>query len=148
MATVLLDSGPVGLLTHPHNPPPVVACRHWVARLQVAGWRVILPEIVDYEICRELLLRGSTVGINHLDWLAGQLEYLPLTSAAMRQAAEFWAAARKAGTPTAGPQELDGDVILAAQAVTLGDPNFMIATSNVGHLGRFVPAELWQNIVP
>jgi hypothetical protein len=119
-----------------------------VARLQVAGWRVILPEIVDYEICRELLLRGSTVGINHLDWLAGQLEYLPLTSAAMRQAAEFWAAARKAGTPTAGPQELDGDVILAAQAVTLGDPNFMIATSNVGHLGRFVPAELWQNIVP
>jgi hypothetical protein len=148
MTTVLLDSGPVGLLTHPHNPPPVVACRQWVARLQVAGWRVILPEIVDYEIRRELLFRGSTVGINHLDWLAGQLEYLPLTTAAMRQAAEFWAAARTMGTPTAGPQELDGDVILAAQAVTLGDPNFMIATSNVGHLGRFVTAELWQNIVP
>ena len=65
-----------------------------------------------------------------------------------RKAAEFWAAARKAGTPTAGPQELDGDVILAAQAVTLGDASFVVATSNVGHLARFVPAELWQNIIP
>jgi predicted nucleic acid-binding protein len=148
MATVLLNSGPVGLLTHPHNPPPVVACRQWVARLQAAGWRVILPEITDYEIRRELLLRGSTVGINHLDWLAGQLEYLPLTTAAMRQAAEFWAAARKAGAPTAGPHELDGDAILAAQAVTLGEPQFVVATSNVGHLARFVPADLWQNGIP
>lgn len=148
MATVLLDSGPVGLLTHPYNPPPVVACRRWVARLQAAGWRVILPEITDYEIRRELLLRGSRVGINHLDWLAGQLDYLALTTAAMRQAAEFWAAARKAGTPTAGPQELDGDVILAAQAITLGDPSFVVATANVGHLALFVPADLWQNIVP
>jgi hypothetical protein len=148
MATVLLDSGPVGLLTHPHNPPPVVACRQWVARLQVAGWRVVLPEITDYEIRRELLLRGSTVGINHLDWLAGQLEYLPLTTAAMRRAAEFWAAVRKAGNPTAGPQELDGDVILAAQAITLGDPNLVVATANVGHLSRSVTAELWQNVVP
>ena len=146
MATVLLDSGPVGLLTHPHNPPPVVACRQWVARLQVAGWRVILPEITDYEVRRELLLRGSAVGINHLDWLAGQLEYLALTTDAMRRAAEMWAAARTAGTPTAGPQELDGDVILAAQAVTLGDPAVLVATSNVGHLARFVPADLWQNI--
>jgi len=140
MATVLLDAGPVGILTHPHNPPHVVACRHWVANLQVAGWRVILPEIADYEIRRELLLRGSATGIAHLDWLGGQLEYLALTTAA--------AATRLAGTPTAGAGELDGDVILAAQATTLGDPGVMVATANVGHLARFVSAELWQKITP
>jgi hypothetical protein len=39
-------------------------------------------------------------------------------------------------------------MILAAQALTLGAPAVDIATSNVGHLSRFVPAELWQNITP
>ena len=148
MATLLLDTGPVGILSHPHNPPHVIACRRWVASLQVAGWRVILPEISDYEVRRELLLQGSSSGIAYLDWLGNQLDYLPLTTVAMRKAAEFWAATRRVGAPTAGPNKLDGDVILAAQAVTFGDPNVIVATANVGHLSRFVAAELWQNIVP
>lgn len=148
MATVLLDSGPVGILCHPHNPPPVLACRRWVANLQTAGWRVILPEIVDYEVRRELLLRNSATGIANLDWLIGQLDYLPLTTDAMRKAAELWAIARQIGTPTASPHELDSDVILAAQALLLGDPTAIVATGNVGHLSRFVMAELWQNVVP
>ncbi len=39
-------------------------------------------------------------------------------------------------------------MILAAQAVTLGAADAVIATTNVGHLSRFAPAELWQNISP
>jgi hypothetical protein len=39
-------------------------------------------------------------------------------------------------------------MILAAQAVTLNVADFAIATTNVGHLSRFVPADLWQNITP
>ena len=83
-----------------------------------------------------------------LDRLATQFVYLSLTTAVMRQAAEFWAAVRQAGLPTAGPQDLDADVILAAQAVSLGDPNVIVATTNLGHLRRFVAADLWTNIVP
>jgi hypothetical protein len=37
-------------------------------------------------------------------------------------------------------------MILAAQAVMLGAPDFVIATTNPKHLSRFVPADLWQNI--
>jgi hypothetical protein len=37
-------------------------------------------------------------------------------------------------------------MILAAQAVSLGLPQAVIATTNVGHLSRFVQADLWQNI--
>jgi hypothetical protein len=37
-------------------------------------------------------------------------------------------------------------MILAAQAVTLGKPNVVVATTNVGHLTRFVDADLWNNI--
>jgi predicted nucleic acid-binding protein len=83
-----------------------------------------------------------------LDRLAGLLEYLPITTAAMRQAAKFWAQARQQGRPTAGDQALDGDVILAAQAVTLGVADVVVATTNVAHLSRFVSAETWQSIRP
>jgi len=74
------------------------------------------------------------------------MRYLPLTTAAMRQAAAFWAEARNARRQTADDKALDGDVILAAQAVTLPVPGAVIATTNVGHLGRYAPAEVWRNI--
>jgi hypothetical protein len=148
VSAVVLDASPLGILANPRNPPHVVACRQWVAALQMAGWRVVLPEIADYEVRRELILHNSVSGLAHLDWLGNQLEYLPLTTAAMRLAAEFWATARQGGVPTAGPAELDADVILAAQAATLGEPGVIVATANLGHLTRFVSAELWPNIIP
>jgi hypothetical protein len=51
---------------------------------------------------------------------------------------------------TADPKELDCDVLIAAQALDLGVPtsDLIIATMNVGHLSRFVTAELWTNITP
>jgi len=64
----------------------------------------------------------------------------------MRQAALLWAQARQQGQPTAGDKTIDGDIILVAQAVTLDIPDVVIATTNVGHLSRFVAADLWQNI--
>jgi predicted nucleic acid-binding protein len=106
----------------------------------------MLPEIADYEIRRELLRANKTKGIERLDALGRLLEYLPLTSAAMRQAARFWADARQQGQPTAGDKTIDGDMILAGQAATAGAGNLVIATTNVGHLARFASADLWQNI--
>ena len=73
--------------------------------------------------------------------MATLAEYLPLTTAAMRKAAELWAIARQTGRPTAGDKNIDADVILAAQAIALGEPNTVIATTNVSHLSRFVAAE-------
>jgi hypothetical protein len=52
------------------------------------------------------------------------------------------------GQPTAGDKTIDGDMILVAQAITLGVPDIVIATTNVGHLSRFIAAELWQNVAP
>ncbi len=81
-----------------------------------------------------------------LDELAKCLEYLPITTALMRQSAQLWAQARQQGQPTAGDKTIDGDMILVAQAMTLAVPDIVIATTNVGHLSRFIAAELWQNI--
>jgi predicted nucleic acid-binding protein len=107
-----------------------------------------MPEIADYEVRRELLRANKIKGVNRLDALGKFLEYLPLTTVAMRQAAKLWAQARQQGQPTAGDKTIDGDMILVAQAMTIETPDIVIATTNVGHLSRFITAELWQNIPP
>jgi predicted nucleic acid-binding protein len=143
---VLLDSGPIGLITNPNQSPASIACTNWLQTISTVGIRVIIPEITDYEVRRELLRSNKVKGIKRLDELIELVEYLPITTAAMRQAAIFWAQARQQGQPTAGGKTIDGDMILAAQAMTLNVADVVIATTNVGHLSRFVRADLWQNI--
>jgi predicted nucleic acid-binding protein len=120
--------------------------------LLTSGVRVIVPEIADYEVRRELTRSKATAGIRRLDQLVlpGGLEYDPLTTAAMRRAAKLWAEVRWRGMPTASDPSLDADCILAAQALLAGGPadDVIIATTNVGHLSRFmsVTAQLWDTI--
>ncbi len=75
---------------------------------------------------------------------------LPITRPAILKAAEFWSLLRNEGKGTADPKELDGDAILAAQAVTTAQPGdkVIVATTNPGHLNRFpgVTAEPWEYI--
>jgi hypothetical protein len=113
-----------------------------------AGDHVLIPEIADYEVRRELLRPRNLASLTRLDDFKRRLGYLAITTEAMLQAAAFWAEARRQGRPTADVHALDGDVILAAQASLLardGD-EVIIATTNVGHLARFVDARLWEEI--
>ena len=143
---VFLDAGPIGLVTNPKLSPESTLCTRWLQALIISDTRVIIPEIADYEVRRELLRANKVRGIARLDELANLVEYLPITTAAMRQAAMFWAQARQQGQPTAGDKTIDSDMILAAQATTLDVVDVVIATTNVGHLSRFAPADLWRNI--
>ena len=47
------------------------------------------------------------------------------------------------GRPTAGDERLDADVILAAQALSVGGT---VATTNIKHLSHYVPVEDWSNL--
>ena len=145
--TILLDSGPLGLITNPRASPPAAACGQWVVNAISAGAAVVVPEIADYEVRRELIRARRTAGIARLDAFIGQVEFLPIETAAMRQAAAFWAEARQQGRPTAPDPALDGDVIPAAQAATLDRTDVIVATTNPKHLSRYVVAELWIDIV-
>lgn len=150
--TVILDATPLGLLTQRRGVAQADDCRRWLASLRAAGYRVAVPEISDYEVRRELLRARKAAGVERLDaFLAARpRDYLPLSTAAMRAAAQLWAEARQHGWPTSANDALDGDVILAAQAMTPwdGPDSILIATANVGHLSRFAPAELWESIQP
>ncbi len=142
---VLLDAGPLGQLSHPRKNHEI---QFWLRRLLHAGVDVVVPEIADYEVRRELRRIGSIRGIERLDLLACLARYLPITTAAMREAAELWAQARREGLPTADPKALDGDVILAAQAIVLRGSGYapVVATDNVGHLSRYCSAKMWTEI--
>lgn len=111
---------------------------------------IYVPEVTDYEIRRELLRVGATAGLRRLDRLTAAARYIPISTPAMRLAAQLWAQARSRGIVTADPHALDGDVILCAQALALVLPSgsWVIATSNVAHLSHYAPAEIWQNIMP
>ncbi len=148
LRAVILDTGPLGLLSNPRVSDRGRACHRWVRGLVAVGVSVYIPEITDYEVRRELHLARLTDSLAVLDGLTGSLDYLPLDTAMMRHAAELWAEARHRGRPTADRHALDGDVILAAQALSLGLPSseFVVATGNAGHLAQFVPAQDWPEI--
>jgi predicted nucleic acid-binding protein len=140
---VLLDAGPLGMISHPRASGDIV---EWLATLVAAGVEVLIPEVADYEVRRELLRTGRGRGIERLDILKVSLGFVPITSEAMLRAAAFWADARRRGRPTASDQSLDADAILAGQAATLNRSQVIVASSNPKHIARFVPAQRWQDI--
>ncbi len=145
---VLLDSTPVGLITNPKATPLAVECQQWLRSLLDRGYSVVLPEIIDYEVRRELLRVNRVNSIRRLDLLKSEIIYLPITTEVMLKAAQMWAQVRQQGKPTADNKALDGDVILAAQAILIGSDEHrsIVATSNPKHLSLFVDARDWQDI--
>lgn len=162
LSAVFLDEGPLSWVTQkPGETPDFDACRAWALGLASAGVRLCVAEVTDYELRRELVrqeerrfdlgqpLRGS---VERLDAFINAIEYVPITTQAMRRAAVFWGQLRNAGQPTASDKALDGDVILGAQihvfarSEGLRLSEIRVATTNVKHIERLVQADLWGNI--
>ena len=148
LRVVVLDSGPLGLVTNPRGTEASTRCNSWLEGLLARGVNIVVPEIADYEVRRELIRANKLNGLRRLDALNRALTYVPITTDAMLLAAELWAVARQEGKPTADERALDGDVILTAQTRLLGVPrdDVIVATVNVGHIARFVQADRWQRI--
>ncbi len=146
---VLLDSGPLGQVVHPKRGSKITK---WLKMLQEQSYKLRVPEIADYEVRRELLRLKRNKSINRLNQLA-RYNLIPLDTDTMRTAAELWANIRTEGQPTASDDSLDGDVILAAQAI-LQLSNFdevVVVTTNLNHISRFESAGIqvqdWQQIL-
>lgn len=145
---IVLDSGPLGMVTNPKAKGLPLACQQWLKFLLQRGERIVIPEIADYEVRRELLRANLLKSLRRLDSLKQVLEYSAIETETMLLAAKLWAEARQSGQPTADPKALDGDVILAAQANLLSNEmtDVVVATTNVAHLSRFTTAANWQTI--
>lgn len=143
---VVLDAGPLGLLANPRYGPGHEV-HQWARRLLGAGHDLVVPAVSDYEVRRELVRAGLDRARLRLDALVEALGYLPVSASMWHAAAELWADARRQGRPTAADAALDGDVLLAAQALALADEDdVVVATTNPRHLERYVPAALWSEV--
>jgi predicted nucleic acid-binding protein len=145
---ILLDTGPLGLVTHPKGSNESDECNRWLRAQITKGTRVLVPGISDYELRREMIQIGSARGVDKLDALKNTIGFAPINTDVMNQAAEFWARARKMGKPTAADKALDGDMILSAHAAVIASQGHqvIIATTNVKHLELFTDARLWRDI--
>jgi predicted nucleic acid-binding protein len=146
---LVLDASVVGAITNPKQTNAIVRdCQIWFRQSLERQSIFVLPEIADYEIRRELLRGKKINGLKKLDELKSAIYYYPIDSEIMLTAAQLWAESRQRGMPTADARELDGDVILAAQAIQLQAKGYevTIVTTNVGHLAQFISASHWQDL--
>jgi len=63
---VVLDAGPLGMVTNPRARPTNQEARQWLGVLLAGGVRVFVPEIADYEVRRERLRGNRAKGIARL----------------------------------------------------------------------------------
>jgi hypothetical protein len=145
---ILLDAGPLGLVTYPGASDDHKACSEWLEAKLLGRADVRIPELADYEVRRGMLRVKQHEGIKKLDALKDVLEYIPIVTSSMLKAAEFWARVRQLGFTTADDKALDGDVILAAQAAILSEQGdeVIIATTNVKHFQVLVAVDEWRKI--
>jgi predicted nucleic acid-binding protein len=139
--TLLLDTSVVGWICHPRRHAEV---RRWLATA-LRAHEILVSEVADYELRRELLRIGARRSLQRLDELGRELRYLPVTTSTWRAAARLWARQRQAGRPGAGSEALDGDVLVAAQALA---ENATVVTANARHFEGLVSALEWQEVPP
>lgn len=138
---LLLDTGVLGQLCHPRKHTDV---RAWF-RAAIQEPTFLVSELADYELRRELLRLGATRSLSRLDELTRELAYVPVTTATWRRAAALWAVARNAGNVTAPPEALDGDVLVAVQAL---EETAVVLTNNTRHFELLSVTALEWTAVP
>lgn len=149
---VLLDSKPLGMATNPNATEEATECSEWLEGLLAKGIEVRVPEIIDYELRRELVRANKIRSVKKLDSLGESIGYIPVDTDTLRKAAELWAMVRNLGKQTASELALDIDCILAAQAIKISGENeeTIIATIDVDDLTRYntptVTAMLWSDV--
>jgi hypothetical protein len=127
---ILLDSTPVGLITNPKATPLAIECQQWLNSLLDRQYHVVLPEIINYEVRRELLRANKINSIRRLDTLKSELAYLPITTEVMLKAEEMWAQVRQQGKPTADNQALNGRCYFSGTSSLASSSGIFLRYSN------------------
>jgi hypothetical protein len=136
---VLLDSGPLGLACRRHGLPLPDRCRQWFRELIARGVGVIVPEIAEYEVRRELTRIGAGTSLKRLDDLV--------------RALNGWTGYGRDGTGRSAEgagRSVVGDVPLKSRAVDRDDggsrraPRYGRCTPGLmRHDGRWCPLVRW-----
>jgi len=142
---LLIDTNILGKICYPTASSNSSTADTFENLLSLGKYQFIIPEIADYELRRKFwhMQYSKDSGKNEfgkknlkrLDDLISLLTYLPLTTEIMKLAAEMWGKSRANGILTSSDKNIDGDVILAAQALYY---RAAVLTENHKHLSHFV----------
>lgn len=139
----LIDSGPLGDIIKPHPSADVVRWVHFVKENKIA---LRVPEIIDYELRRELILQGlkgnsdSYKSIGNLNKYRRTKRFIPLEpSVTLTDACDIWANLRNNNQGTADIKNIDVDVILVTQALSMKKDfeEIIVITGNLSDIRRF-----------
>lgn len=155
---ILLDTGVLGLLINSQpsksNIEEVKDCKSWLNKLLDKGIIVTISEIADYEERRELIRCRNKKCLERLEEIRLETEYFRIDTEVMLKAAEIWAYARQKGQQAADNKSLDGDAIIAAQAVLakIAGMSIEVATTDTKDLNRLlapylITAKRWRDII-
>lgn len=134
---LLIDTGVLGRVVHPRRYADV---RQWFEGA-ILEHDILISEVADYELRRELLRIGARRSLARLDELGRELRYVPVTTSDWRASASLWAWARRSGRPTAANERLDADVLITAQARA---EDAVVLTTNPKHFMPMVQATTWE----
>lgn len=143
----LLDSNIVSKLCHPKNSANTDIVFWFINFLNKDGKEIYLPEIVAYEVRRGLrhkqLQDPNSKNFERFEAFSKHLTYQPINTKVFQIAEKLWVEARMNGYSTASNDSLDGDVLLAAQALEIGAS---VITENVKHLKNYVKTYHWKDL--
>ena len=72
---ILLDAGPLGVISNPLSSPTNLDAKQWMQAQLAKGSLVLISEIADYEVHRELIRAGKIKGIAKLNDLKRTLGF-------------------------------------------------------------------------
>jgi predicted nucleic acid-binding protein len=152
---VILDTGVLCKIASPKDYGEEKQCKKWAVQLSIRGARLVTPIICDYEVRRGLLLASfqqnkEVEGVELLNKLEEDIEFLSLTTEFLRKGAQLWAESTFKGIPLTKEQRFDIDILICAHWHILKQDfpgrYTVVATKNIEHIARFAEADEWQNI--
>ncbi|MEM8640952.1 MAG: hypothetical protein AAGG51_19375 [Cyanobacteria bacterium P01_G01_bin.54] len=156
---VVLDSSVLGVLATPNNSSElenetgfteVYYCTEWFYKLLAKTYRIIIPDICDYELRCELLRIGSQ-GVEKLNALRAVLDCHAVTFDVLDKAAEIWSESRAMSQPNTVRENIDVDCIVAAYCYILQQNHpgqrIVLATKNIKDFQRTTECAIWQDII-
>jgi len=139
----VIDSGLLGEIIKRH---PSADVTRWIEFMVENEIVLRIPEIIDYEIRRELILQDlkgnseARKSLSKLNRYRQTNRLIPLEpSITFTDACELWANLRFNSQPTADIKNIDVDVILVTQALSIKKDfdEIIIVTGNLSDLRRF-----------
>ena len=143
----IADSNVIGLVSSPNITNEVIRAQNWERDFIAQGNRLAVPDMMVYEVVRELKLQGKTIGIARLEESINRSLYIPTTREILDIASDLWAELRKRGKPTVSKEALNFDTILAAHAIFLNNTGSraVVAATNLRHLSLMTETYDWRD---